>query len=163
SWTYSEFDGVVSAVQGGLRARGVEPGARIPLTLRNSPAFVAIWLAAVDMGACIVPCDPQSSQRELAHLIERTLPRLGVSGGRSRAALDSAAAQLSLDTLHVDEDDTELESLRGASAVARSEVLPEATATAAIMLTSGTTSAPKGVVVTQANYAFAGDVMAGAA
>jgi crotonobetaine/carnitine-CoA ligase len=31
------------------------------------------------------------------------------------------------------------------------------------MFTSGTTSAPKGVVVTQANYAFAGDVMAAAA
>ncbi len=163
AWTYSEFDGVVAAVQDGLRARGVEPGARILLTLRNSPAFVAIWLAAVDMGACIVPCDPQSSQRELAHLIERTLPRLGVSGGRSRAALDSAAAQLSLDTLHVDEDDTELESLRGAARAGRSDVPPASTATVAIMFTSGTTSAPKGVVVTQANYAFAGDVMAGAA
>src|SRR3546814_19164640 len=31
------------------------------------------------------------------------------------------------------------------------------------MFTSGTTSAPKGVVVTQANYAFAGGVMAAAA
>src|SRR3546814_17725612 len=31
------------------------------------------------------------------------------------------------------------------------------------LFTSGTTSAPKGVVVTQANYAFAGDVMAAAA
>src|SRR5205085_9217238 len=34
---------------------------------------------------------------------------------------------------------------------------------AAVMFTSGTTAAPKGVVVTQANYAFAGDVMAAAA
>ncbi len=31
------------------------------------------------------------------------------------------------------------------------------------MFTSGTTSTPKGVVVTQANYAFAGEIMAAAA
>ena len=33
---------------------------------------------------------------------------------------------------------------------------------AAVMFTSGTTGAPKGVEITQANYAFAGAIMAGA-
>lgn len=163
SWTYSAFDALVGDVQNGLRRRGVEPGARVLLALRNSPAFVAIWLAAAQMGACIVPCDPQSSERELALVIQRTLPRLGVSGGRSRAALDSAAAQPSLATLSVDEDDTEVEPLRGGPPLDRTSALPGARACAAIVFTSGTTSAPKGVVVTQANYAFAGDVMASAA
>jgi len=162
SWTYGGFDQLVREVQNGLRGRGVEPGTRLLLTLRNSPAFVAVWLAAAQLGACIVPCDPQSSERELALVIQRTLPRLGVSGGRSRAALDSAAAQLSLATVHVDEDDTGLEALRDAEGSAQPHI-PQPRDQAAIMFTSGTTSAPKGVVVTQANYAFAGDVMASAA
>jgi crotonobetaine/carnitine-CoA ligase len=166
SWSYAAFDDVVRGVQGGLRARGVERGDRVLLALRNSPGFVALWLAAAGMGACIVPCDPQSSERELALVIERTVPRLGVSGGRSRAALDSAAAQLSLATVDVDEDDVRIEALRGTpltDAQAAETPQPEPRDAAAIMFTSGTTSAPKGVVVTQANYAFAGDVMAAAA
>ena len=165
AWTYRAFDGVVRAVQGGLHARGIGHGDRVLLALRNSPAFVALWLAAAGMGACIVPCDPQSSERELALVTQRTLPRLGVSGGRSRAALDSAAAQLSLATVHVDEDDVLLEALRGAPPAAdeAEAAAPQPRDVAAIMFTSGTTSAPKGVVVTQANYAFAGDVMAAAA
>jgi crotonobetaine/carnitine-CoA ligase len=41
--------------------------------------------------------------------------------------------------------------------------LLEPLTSAAILFTSGTTSMPKGVVITQANYAFAGDVMSAAA
>jgi crotonobetaine/carnitine-CoA ligase len=167
AWTYSAFDELVRGVAEGLQTRGVHRGDRILLALRNSPAFVAVWLAAVDIGACIVPCDPQSSERELALVIQRTLPRLGVSGGRSRAALDSAAAQLSLATLPLDEDDVHLEALGGGNPRARQQqghaYTPKPSDAAAIMFTSGTTSAPKGVVVTQANYAFAGDVMSSAA
>jgi crotonobetaine/carnitine-CoA ligase len=162
-WTYAAFDELVHTAAIGLQDRGVQPGNRILLALRNSPAFVAIWLAAVDMGVCIVPCDPQSSERELALVIQRTLPRLGFSGGRSRAALDAAAAQLSLATVFVEEDDTRLDVLRGAPSRAPLPYTPRPGDAAAIMFTSGTTSAPKGVVVTQANYAFAGDVMASAA
>lgn len=164
TWTYAEFDQLVRSVQSGLRAQGVHHGDRILLTLRNAPAFVVIWLAAAQSGACIVPCDPQSSERELALHIQRTLPRLGVSGRTSRAALESAAAQLSLPVVHVDEDDTTVDALRG-TPLAFEGVMPPPRSldAAAIMFTSGTTSAPKGVVVTQANYAFAGDVMAAAA
>lgn len=164
TWTYAEFDRLVSSVQSGLRTQGVHQGDRILLTLRNSPAFVAIWLAATQSGACIVPCDPQSSERELALHIQRTLPRLGVSGRTSRAALDSAAAQLSLPVVHIDEDDTSVDALRGQPLAFEGALPPPRPLdAAAIMFTSGTTSAPKGVVVTQANYAFAGDVMAAAA
>jgi crotonobetaine/carnitine-CoA ligase len=164
TWTYAEFDRLVCSVQAGLQKQGVRHGDRVLLTLRNSPGFVAIWLAAARTGACIVPCDPQSSERELALHIQRTLPRLGVSGRTSRAALDSAAAQLSLPVVHIDEDDTDVDALRGTPLAFEGAIPPPRPLdAAAIMFTSGTTSAPKGVVVTQANYAFAGDVMAAAA
>ena len=165
SWTYSSFDTLVAEVASLLVSRGVESGSRIQLALTNSPAFVATWLAAARIGACMVPSDPRSSARELALHMERTRPTVAVCGGSSAAAYAEAItprADGGPEVVVVDEDDTVLEALRR-PADGRTSPLPGPQQPAAVMFTSGTTSTPKGVVVTQANYAFTGDVMAAAA
>jgi crotonobetaine/carnitine-CoA ligase len=156
-WTYAQFDELVERVASGLAHHGVGPGERVHLVLANSPAFVAVWLACVRIGAAIVPSDPRSTARELALYAERVHPRVAVIGAECLDAYRADAATV----IAVDEDDGELEPLLGATGVG--SVQPGALDTAAILFTSGTTSAPKGVIVTQANYAFAGDVMAAAA
>jgi crotonobetaine/carnitine-CoA ligase len=162
TWTYAEFDDLVAGVAGGLAGRGVKAGAAVHLALANSPAFVATWLAAARLGAWIVPSDPTSSGPELAGHLARTAPAVGLCGADRRPAYLGAATG-GPQVLAVDEDDTELGDLQGPP-VARPDVdEPAPRDPAAVMFTSGTTSAPKGVVVTQANYAFAGDVMAAAA
>jgi crotonobetaine/carnitine-CoA ligase len=155
AWSYGEWDELVAGVAGGLASRGVGPGSRVQLVLANSPAFVALWLACARLGAAIVPCDPRASARELTALAARTRPaRVVVGAGRARPE-DGAG-----EVLEVGEEDGELRAMRGAP-LAGDDPAPEAPA--GVLFTSGTTSAPKGVVVTQANYAFAGDVMAAAA
>ena len=164
SWTYAEFDRLVDEVRTRFTASGVRPGDTIHLGLANSPAFVASWLAAANMSACIVPSDPRSSSREFGLQIERTRPALAVVGRESAAAYRSGTPSTnSPPIISVDEDDIELRELREAPPTDAER--PEAAGCdpAAILFTSGTTSAPKGVVVTQANYAFTGDVMAAAA
>ena len=161
-WTYAGFDALLGEVRAALAARGVTAGSRVHLVSTNSPAFVATWLAAAQLGACVVPSDPRASARELAIHVARTAPVVAVCGRSSERAYRDATAGGGPDIVVVDEDDTALGDLRRPQAEAGGAP-PEPRQPAAIMFTSGTTSAPKGVVVTQANYSFTGDVMAAAA
>lgn len=160
-WTYAAFHRVVDETAGRLRAAGARPGpgGAIHLVQPNGPAFVAVWLAALRLGATLVPSDPRATDRELTGHAERTRPAVAVlEPGRA----DAYAALLpDVEVLGVAADDVDLDVLRGAPLGATEDPAPESDAV--VMFTSGTTSAPKGVVLTQAGYAFAGRTMADAA
>jgi crotonobetaine/carnitine-CoA ligase len=163
-WTYAEFDVVVARVAHALRSHDVGEGAAVHLALTNSPSFVAVWLAAVRLGAWIVPSDPMGRSAELAGHIGRTRPAVGVCSIERvdvyRDAVD-AAGTARPKVFEVDEADVDLASF-GEVELGDWPVVSERQR-AAVMFTSGTTGLPKGVEITQANYAFAGKVMAEAA
>lgn len=161
SWTYSEFDQVVARVAGTLRERGVLPGSAVHLVLRNCPAFVALWLATARLGAWMVPVDPASAARDVTSQVRRVAPEVAVVA-RERAevyragATDRVPVVLELAETASDLDD-------GAPLVSGDAVLGDGSRKPserlAVMLTSGTTSEPKGVVLSQANYRTVAEVM----
>jgi crotonobetaine/carnitine-CoA ligase len=159
TWTYGQFDDVVSRVAGTLSSRGVTAGSAVHMALANSPAFVAVWLAAVRLGAWVVPSDPLGSVAELEGHIRRTGPVVGVCASQRSDVYQQACG--GIQAVQVDEQDPGLPSLLGDPFTSWSQ--PGPTDRAAVMFTSGTTGDPKGVEVTQANYAFAGRTMALAA
>src|SRR5581483_5497549 len=161
-WTYSAFHDLVAEVAGWLLEAGVKPGDGVHLSLPNSPAFVAVWLASSRLGAWILPVDPQSTPHEIAQQVTIGRPRIGVGPAVAPSAYAAASGLLDGGAV-VDPLDPDLGPIRSRPADWRTLPAPEPRDRAAVMFTSGTTSAPKGVVVTQANYAFAGDVMAAAA
>ncbi len=160
AWTYGEFDVVVSRCAAHLATHGVTRGSAVHVALTNSPAFVALWLATVGLGAWIVPSDPMGATPELAGHIRRTSPVVGFCAS-ARADTYRAAATDGLPVVEIDEADTTL-GVFGADQLGEWPT-PDLRDRAAVMFTSGTTGLPKGVEITQANYAFAGTVMAEAA
>lgn len=162
TFTYREFDELVARVRAGLTARGLAPGRAVHLVHGNSVAFVATWLACATSGAWIVPSDPQARATELAGHVGRTAPAVGICAPQRldeyRRAVDRAGREVAV--VAVDEDDATLAGLADHPGI--DAVTSEPGTRLAVMFTSGTTSAPKGVELTQANYAFAGEVMAAA-
>ena len=162
SWTYGEFDAVVSRVAQFLMNHGVVPGSSVHLALTNSPTFVAVWLATLRLRAWIVPSDPIGTSAELRVHINRTSPVIGFCSDDRADVYRSAAAGTTVATIaEIDEADCTLDVF--GKGVLSDWPSAELLDRAAVMFTSGTTGAPKGVEITQANYAFAGAAMARAA
>ena len=159
-WTYAEFDVEVGKVASYLVAAGVEQRAAVHLALTNSPTFIATWLATNRLGAWIVPSDPMGKTPELADHIGRTHPTVGFCS-TDRSETYHAAAPPGMTVVEIDESDVAFTSFPDGGFSNWPE--PTTTDRAAVMFTSGTTGRPKGVEVSQANYAFAGKVMAEAA
>jgi crotonobetaine/carnitine-CoA ligase len=169
-WTYREFDEVVTRMGATLAAAGVTPGASVHVVLRNCPAFIAIWLACARSGAWLVPVDPTSTARDISRQLDRVRPAAGICAADradvyAAGVKESAAGQLT--TIELAETAADVlapgpadaagsgspASIPGPGrAVAPSDRL-------AVMFTSGTTSEPKGVVLTQHNYAHVADTM----
>lgn len=166
SWTYREFGQLVEQTASKIRSLGVRPGDSIHLCLKNSPAFIVLWLAAARLGAWIVPVDPASAPRDIAKQIKRVRPRLGFCA-IDRADTYRAGSQES-DVVVIELKETAEDLDQSSSPLLATEALPEATKPnpedrLAVMFTSGTTSEPKGVKLTQANYANVGRTMAATA
>jgi len=158
-WSYAAFDELVERFACELVRHGVEPGSSVHLALTNSPTFVAVWLAATRLGAWIVPSDPMGRAPELADHIERTDPTIGFCARERVGEYRPAAGNMPFHM--IDESDAAFAWLTHDRV--DGWPTPRLTDRAAVMFTSGTTGRPKGVEITQANYAFAGKVMADAA
>ena len=158
-WNYGDFAKEVSKTAGLLKQHGVGAGDSVHLALANCPSFIAVWLAAIQTGAWIVPSDPMGGPEDLSSHIERTSPKLGFCAKKRVEVYKQACGDLPF--VEIDENSTAPYFFD--SPEFRPTELPNFLDRAAVMFTSGTTGIPKGVEITQANYAFAGHAMASAA
>jgi carnitine-CoA ligase len=153
-----------------LTANGVAAGDPVHLCLRNSPAFIAVWLATAEVGAWMVPVDPASTTRDIEIQLARVSPKIGFyAAQRAGTYLAGVAEGTALRTVALDETADDVRSggpLRADGVAPRPPAAAspvEPSARLAVMFTSGTTAQPKGVVLTQANYRHVARAMAAAA
>lgn len=159
-WTYGQFDQIAAQVAGRLATHGVRPGDRVHLVLRNCPAFVALWLAASRLGATMVPVDPSSTARDVARQVRHTGPALVVCSEENAEVVAEALAGDRRRVVVVTGTAQDLGRRSALLGTATASADPAPQDRIAIMFTSGTTSEPKGVELTQANYAHVAATMA---
>ncbi|WP_280230647.1 class I adenylate-forming enzyme family protein [Nocardia cyriacigeorgica] len=147
-----------------LRDRGVGPEDRVVVVLPNCVEFLDLWFATAVLGGVFVPVNPAGTAEELSWILADTDCALSIGDGDTVDRLRDAselAGRSSAPVLatSVSSAAADYDAAGYYAADEGGGYSPDSTA--AILYTSGTTSRPKGVVVTHANYVNAGEAVAG--
>jgi fatty-acyl-CoA synthase len=157
SWTYAEFDAIVSRLAAGLSGIGVKSGDRVAVLARNSHGFAALRFALARMGAVMVPINFMLKAEEVAYILRHAVAET-LATDTGLADLAQQASQLDTQVKQFvwlpSEDATEavagmhnFDELAACTApLAESGLASQDLAQ--IVYTSGTESMPKGAMLT---------------
>jgi long-chain acyl-CoA synthetase len=147
--SYAALDEAAARVAGLLRAKGVEPGYRVGITLPNVPYFPVCYYGALRAGAAIVPMNPLLKEREVAFYLGDSEAKVLLAWHQFADAARAGAEEAGVDCVIVEPGAFE-------QLLADAEPAPEVAErrpddTAVILYTSGTTGTPKGAELTHSN------------
>jgi long-chain acyl-CoA synthetase len=154
--TYGQLSDDVAKVRGGLVKLGVGSGDRIAMLCGNSLYFVEIYLAALGLGAVVVPLNPQSPSPEIANEVATAKaavvvvePAAAVAwNGVDRQAVPSVRHVIATENGGV-EAETKFADLIAADPADLAEVEPDTLAV--LIFTSGTAGSPRAAMLTHGN------------
>jgi crotonobetaine/carnitine-CoA ligase len=166
AYTYRQFDSMVNRTANGLLRLGVSKGDRVHIHLTNCPEFLFFWFATAKIGAVMVPTSPLSPAEELSYPVAHSESIISVTQPDLLPAVQ-AVRESCPDIRRVvlcGSEDAPVGGMPFSSLVKRQpeELAPvplDALDDAAVMYTSGTTSRPKGVIITHANYIYGAEVV----
>ncbi|QSE93732.1 long-chain fatty acid--CoA ligase [Rhodococcus pseudokoreensis] len=163
--TYAETDSLSNQIANLLVASGITPGDRVAMSCPNLPWFPIVYYGILKAGAVVVPLNILLKSGEIAYHLQdcgatayfcfeggADLP-IGTYGRAAFGEVPSCHTMFVIGT----DDDTHVEGITHLSAVlpaqstAFESVAREATDTAVILYTSGTTGRPKGAELTHSN------------
>jgi crotonobetaine/carnitine-CoA ligase len=163
-FSYGAFDKRINRASNVFLQCGVTRGGKVAVYLNNSVEFLECFFGLTRIGAVVVPINPSYTLNECKDIINRCGVSLLVAEGELRGL--EGATLWNAPTLFVDRAKT------GSSCPAQPDSWDELTSKASdsltvlsvvndgdmaeIMFTSGTTSQPKGVILTHANLVFSG-------
>ncbi|MGW1680791.1 long-chain-fatty-acid--CoA ligase [Saccharopolyspora sp. NPDC002376] len=165
--TYADVGALAGRIAALLVSRGVQPGDRVAVTCPNLPEFPAVYYGILKAGAVVVPLNVLLKEREVAYHLNDSGARAYFcfegtpalpTGECGRAAVDRAPA--CEDLFIITADPEAATPVEGAETLAQAlsdqpaefgTAVREATDTAVILYTSGTTGQSKGAELTHAN------------
>jgi long-chain acyl-CoA synthetase len=148
SFKYSELAKLSYRIVEAFWVRGLRPGDYVAIWADNSPEWVLACLAAWRLGLVVVPLDSRARASEVFPVIERTSPKLVLTGRKQFVRIQERleADQLAL----IDELSAPVGSVDLSKELPRIQVVGS-DQPAMIVFTSGTSGASKGVVLTHGN------------
>ncbi|WP_410669667.1 ATP-dependent acyl-CoA ligase [Amycolatopsis sp. cmx-4-68] len=134
-FTFAEVDRESSRLAAALAGRGIGPGDRVAVMLRNVPGFPLLWLALAKIGAILVPVNTNYQEFDGAHVLRHSGAKLAVAAPEFTELLGRIGLTevVTPDRLRTDAEPPEF------------APVPELPVN--IQYTSGTTGAPKGCVL----------------
>lgn len=146
TFTYADAASRVAGVASSLRVAGYQPGHRVALVLGNRPDHFWHLLALNALGICAVPLNPDYLVHEFAYALRQANVALVIVAGEAAGAVRAACAGDGsvIPVLDIDQADAAIPP-PGCDATPDAPSASERPAL--IIYTSGTTSRPKGCVI----------------
>ncbi|MGX9134619.1 AMP-binding protein [Rummeliibacillus sp. JY-2-4R] len=165
--SYIEFQQEVNKLSNAFLDLGIQKRDHIVLHLPNNMEFLSTWFALANIGAIMVPTNILSTADEMKYIINHSeavvlMTEVEYLDKFEQIRDEIPTIQMRIVTRNMKSIENVLNfDVLLANASDNTENLPEIASedVAAMLYTSGTTSKPKGVEVTHANYIYAGELL----
>lgn len=144
-----------------LRLRGLQPGDRVAVMMRNSALSLPVLLGIGRASAVWVPINAQQKGEGLRYILDHSKPKLVVCDREFLPTIVDCRAEISSDaviTIGEPHDQRSLETLLQKERTF-ADTPPKPSDLFALMYTSGTTGRPKGVLLTHGMLRLAGEAV----
>lgn len=165
-WTRAAFLKSVHQAANLLLEMGIRPGDVFNLHLSNHPAYAQLILAASYLGAVVMPTNPASTTDELAYLVAHSESKAVFTEQACLEVTNEVAADSGILSVVCDTGEGVPAGCRAyEEALSGQKAEPKggdggADRVVQLLYTSGTTSRPKGVMLTNACFAYGAEVFA---
>ncbi len=152
-WSYRELAAAAADLRQVLSGAGVVPGDRVVVLAENCCAVVAALMASSQCGAVAVPVNARMSAVEVDRILDHARPAAVLVATQIPGDRQAHASRLGGEGITGRFGEMHLAHPYASSGDAPDEV-------AVLLYTTGTTGAPKGVMLTHANLEFGGKASA---